>query len=276
MIKESFILERENQRPILIDWRQPSTKIKGVVLFAHGFKGFKDWGDWNLLADYYSDKGYVFIKFNFSSNGGTMEEPIDFPDLQAFSENSYWKEQQDLTDMINWSCDRFYEPVHLIGHSRGGAAVLLQANNSRVRSVCSLAGVTDLQGKVSEDQYSLWLAGKDYMVMNGRTKQNMPMSPIFYKDLIAHSDELHIEKVVSTSKTPIMAFHAKDDKSVHFTDSLNLQKWNDQIKVHLLDSSGHTFGMKHPSIETKLNNQLIELYEQWIGFIESLPSNKTL
>jgi alpha-beta hydrolase superfamily lysophospholipase len=270
MIKESFILEREKQRPILIDWREPDIDSKGVVLFAHGFKGYKDWGDWNLMADYFSQHGFIFIKFNFSCNGGTMENPIDFPDLKAFSENSYWQEQLDLIDVINWSSAKFNSSLHLIGHSRGGAAVLLQADNTKVDSVCSLAGVSDLKSRVSDEQRNTWLAGNDYMVLNGRTKQNMPMSPKFYIDLINHAESLDIELVVSNTQVPIMAIHAKDDQAVHYSDSLNLAKWNDKVIVHLLESSGHTFGMKHPSSETELNDHLKGVFEKWGDFVAAV------
>ena len=55
-----------------------------LIIFCHGYKGFKDWGAWNLMAEAFAKIGFCFIKFNFSHNGGTIEQPIDFPDLEAF------------------------------------------------------------------------------------------------------------------------------------------------------------------------------------------------
>jgi hypothetical protein len=51
---------------------------------------------------------------------------------------------------------------------------------------------------------------------------------------------------------------------------LNLAKWNDKVIVHLLESSGHTFGMKHPSSETELNDHLKGVFEKWGDFVAAV------
>ena len=64
-----------HERSFLLDiaW-VPDQKPKPVVVFFHGFKGLKDWGPWHLMADFFAERGYVFVKFNFSHNGTTLEE----------------------------------------------------------------------------------------------------------------------------------------------------------------------------------------------------------
>ncbi len=98
---------------------------KPVVIFCHGYKGYKDWGAWNLVAEKFALEGFLFLKFNFSHNGGTVDNPIDFPDLEAFSENNLSKELDDLEDIINRvSSSDFFKPeidssnITLIAHSR--------------------------------------------------------------------------------------------------------------------------------------------------------------
>ena len=44
----------------------PDDHAKPVILFNHGFKGFKDWGPFNLMASKFAEAGFVFIKMNFS------------------------------------------------------------------------------------------------------------------------------------------------------------------------------------------------------------------
>ena len=80
-------------------------QLKPIVIFCHGYKGFKDWGAWNLMAEAFAEAGFFFIKFNFSHNGGTVEQPIDFPDLEAFGNNNYTKELDDLESVIDWVCN---------------------------------------------------------------------------------------------------------------------------------------------------------------------------
>ncbi|MEQ6122074.1 hypothetical protein [Reichenbachiella sp. MALMAid0571] len=87
--KESFILaSKHGNKSFLSDVRYEKNGIKkAVVLFIHGFKGFKDWGYFNLMADHFSDTNFVFVKMNLSHNGTTPESPLDFADLEAFGNN---------------------------------------------------------------------------------------------------------------------------------------------------------------------------------------------
>jgi predicted dienelactone hydrolase len=73
-----------------------------LVIFCHGYKGYKDWGAWNLVADEFVKKGFSFVKFNFSLNGGTIENPIDFPDLSAFSQNTHSQEVKDVGRLLKF------------------------------------------------------------------------------------------------------------------------------------------------------------------------------
>jgi len=51
-IEKNIILNRTNRKPILIDTFYTEEKTnQPVILFCHGYKGFKDWGAWNLMAE---------------------------------------------------------------------------------------------------------------------------------------------------------------------------------------------------------------------------------
>src|ERR1700755_3024138 len=95
--KQNFNIPGAKGRGMLIDITFDDTLINApMVIFAHGFKGFKDWGTHNLLAHYFAEHGYRFLKFNFSHNGTTPDKPIDFSDLIAFSDNTFSIELADL------------------------------------------------------------------------------------------------------------------------------------------------------------------------------------
>ena len=102
-IEKNIILNRTDKKPLLIDTFYSESKTdQPIVVFCHGYKGFKDWGAWNRMARLFADAGYFFIKFNFSHNGGTLSQPIDFPDLEAFGKNNYTKELDDLGSVLDW------------------------------------------------------------------------------------------------------------------------------------------------------------------------------
>ena len=94
-------------KPILTDiFFKESNQLKSIIIFCHGYKGFKDWGAWNLMAETFANAGFFFVKFNFSHNGGTVEQPTDFPDLEAFGNNNYSKELDDLGNVIDWVSEK--------------------------------------------------------------------------------------------------------------------------------------------------------------------------
>ena len=50
---------RQNAINIDITTHLPSGQPKPVVVFVHGFKGFKDWGHFNVLADYFTTRSWA-------------------------------------------------------------------------------------------------------------------------------------------------------------------------------------------------------------------------
>ena len=190
----SYIIQGKHDKSILIDskYLENGTK-KPIILFCHGYKGFKDWGAWNLMAEKFANSGFFFIKFNFSYNGGTMEEPIDFPDLEAFGHNNYTKELEDLEAVIDWVLlnetikkEADTGNINLLGHSRGGGIVLIKAEeDNRIKKVISLAGVSDYKVRFPQGiALNNWKKDGVYFAENGRTKQQMPHYFQFFTDFI--------------------------------------------------------------------------------------------
>jgi hypothetical protein len=85
IIRQSFTIEGAEGRLILMDLHfKNGQEDHPIVLFVHGFKGFKDWGAYNLVAEYFVKQGFRFLKFNFSHNGTNPESPTEFTDRGAF------------------------------------------------------------------------------------------------------------------------------------------------------------------------------------------------
>ena len=57
-------------RKSLIDLEIPEKFNGELILFVHGFMGFKDWGAWNLVQQYFTGKNYGFCKFNLNHGVG--------------------------------------------------------------------------------------------------------------------------------------------------------------------------------------------------------------
>ena len=277
-ILKNLIVDGKHQKPIVTDvLYQENHQPKKVVIFCHGYKGFKDWGAWNLMAEAFANAGFFFIKFNFSHNGGTTEQPIDFPDLEAFGNNNYTKELDDLKYVLDWISNNFdfknevnIDDISIIGHSRGGGIVLLKTNeDNRVKKVITLAGVCDF-GKRSSTIGDLenWKKTGVKYVVNGRTKQNMPHFYQFYEDFIQNQERLNVQKATENLQIPHLIIHGDNDTSVLINEAENLKKWNPKAQFEIIKNADHVFNVAHPWKKNFLSAELQKVTNICIDFLK--------
>jgi len=255
-IDKNIILKREDKKSILIDTFYSEEKInQPIVIFCHGYKGFKDWGAWNLMAKSIADEGFCFIKFNFSHNGGTVNNPIDFPDLEAFGNNNYTKELEDLNDVIDWSQEHFKNnsainttKISLIGHSRGGGIAIIKASEDpRISKLITLASVSNFENRFgSETEIKNWKEKGVKYVLNGRTKQEMPHYIQFLEDFEANKERLHIESATKSLELPVLIIHGGKDTSVNIDEAYNIYEWSKNNQLEIVENADHVFNTKHP------------------------------
>ena len=280
IITSTDIIDGKHTKPILIDATYNSQKTNlPIIIFAHGYKGFKDWGAWNIMANAFAEAGFYFIKFNFSHNGGTMEQPIDFPDLEAFGNNNYTIELDDLDSVINWIYQNKtikaianLNALNIIGHSRGGGIVTIKAQEDpRVKSLITLAGVCDLAKRTATiGDLEEWKNKGVKYVLNGRTKQNMPHFYQFYENFIQNEKRLNIKRVVSSLNIPHLIIHGDNDTSVLIKEAENLHKWNPESEFKIIENANHVFNTKHPWESNTLPKELQSVITHSVNFIQNI------
>ena len=265
-------------KDILADlfFNETGTK-KEVVLFCHGYKGYKDWGAWNLVAEEFARQGFFFVKMNFSHNGGTVDQPIDFPDLEAFGNNNFIKELDDLETVIDWLSDdgsvkkeKDMNRLTLIGHSRGGGIVLLKAHeDKRVSKVVTWAGVSDFGSRFPEGEVlAQWEKSGVAYVHNGRTKQEMPHYFQFFTTFKENEERLTIKTAVSNLEIPFLIVHGDQDETVAIVEAQNLNRWNDESQLRIIAGANNTFGSSQPWIEKTLPTHLKAAVSQTLEFLK--------
>lgn len=261
ILNTSFI-GSQNRKSLLRIYYPDKLDNAPILLFAHGFKGFKDWGHFPLIQQSFADAGFIIVAFNFSHNGGTVENPIDFPDLEAFSENTYLKEVADVGFVLDWISERKHDyflaaninHISLLGHSRGGGISLLAAYKfEAIKKVVTWAAVADFVERLpSETELEEWKNTGVYHLKNGRTNQEMPMKYEFVESLLKNKDELNIESAVRNSKKPILLMHGVNDETVALENAQRIQSWNNKVQLVALGNCNHTFNGKHPWVEAQL------------------------
>ena len=273
---KNFIIEGKHQKPIVTDvFYKEDHQPKKVVIFCHGYKGFKDWGCWDLVAEEFVNRGFNFIKFNFSHNGVTTENPTEFDDLEAFGNNNYTKELFDLQVMMDWvsadnEFDSFFDKseIYVIGHSRGGGIVTLtSAKDSRVKKAVTWASVSNLIDRLPSEIEDWKSAGVVYQ-LNGRTKQNMPLYYQFKENTILNKEFLDIEKISRKIKIPFCVIHGRKDIAVKEEEATNLDKWIPTSQLILIEDATHTFGSYHPYDKDELPEDLKTVVDESINFLE--------
>ena len=265
-------------KPILIDATfKANNKPKAVVVFCHGFKGFKDWGPFNKIATHFAEQDFVFVKFNFSYNGTTPNSPVDFEDLKAFGENNFCKELDDLGLVLDWikTCDILKgeidtSSISLFGHSRGGGIAMLKtAEESSIAKVISWASPANfLKNLPTGEKLEKWKAGNVAYIYNGRTKQNMPMYFQFYENCKANADRLNIKNAVSKMRISHLVVHGSEDPTVLLSEAENIKNWNANTHLHIIEGANHVLGGFHPFDLEKFPKDLQEAVDVTIAFLK--------
>jgi pimeloyl-ACP methyl ester carboxylesterase len=266
-----------NIRESLFDLTIPEGHNGELIVFSHGFMGFKDWGAWHLVESYFVQRKFAFCRFNFSHNGGTIVQPIDFPDENAFSQNTYSFEVHDLMSILSHLSlsIQHFNGIHLIGHSRGGGISLLAAAKmkddvqlfQKVNSVGLWASISDIFSRFpSGEELEKWENEGLRFVFNSRTNQRLPQSFNLYKDYLENSDLLNIQKACQNLNMPVFIAHGNLDTSVLIAEGENLSAWL-QKPLHIIEGADHVFGAKHPWVSDKLPTQLKELCDKQYAFL---------
>ena len=275
--KKNIVLEGSHDKPIVTDvFYANELNNKSVIVFCHGYKGFKDWGAWDLMAEAFANAGFVLVKFNFSHNGGTVEQPIDFPDLEAFANNTFIKELDDLETVLDWITNPDNEilsnantqDITLIGHSRGGGIVTIKAaEDRRVTKLITWAGVSDYKNRFPKGEaFKQWEKDGVFYVENGRTKQQMPHYFDFYSSFIDQEERLTISKAAAKIAIPYLIVHGTHDPTVDVQEAYSINAYNPDASLFLAERADHVFGARHPWENNDLPKDLEKIIEKSIEF----------
>lgn len=265
-----------DNRPMLVDIRYDDQfSNQSIIIFVHGFKGFKDWGHFPNIGEELAKAGFAFVNFNFTHDGTTVSQPTDFADLEAFGNNNYHKELFDTELVIQGiSSSKLFsdllidrDKIFLLGHSRGGGiAVTKAAENELVKGLVTWGSIGDM-GRTAAD-LEQWKRDGVVYVPNARTNQQMPMYYQFVEDFLDQKDRYDLQKSCSKINVPALFIHGTDDQTVPFAYSKNLNEWSQNSELLLIEDGDHTFGGKHPFTENELPEHTKAAVKATIEFLK--------
>lgn len=113
----------------------PSTHPRAIALFAHCFTCGKDIAAASRISAGLVDEGYGVLRFDFTGLGSSEGE---------FANTNFTSNVEDLVAAADMLRERYEAPRLLIGHSLGGAAVLVAASRiPEVTAVATIAAPSD-------------------------------------------------------------------------------------------------------------------------------------
>ncbi|MEM8932483.1 MAG: alpha/beta fold hydrolase [Acidobacteriota bacterium] len=231
-----------------------------TVVICHGFKGFMTWGFFPPLADLLVDRGFTVVRFNFSGSGqGPDDERVTDP--EAFRRNTISLERDEtlhVLDHLETIAPDRVDPkrIGLVGHSRGGAAVLLAATSDRwldrLGAMVTWAAVGTVH-RYPADLIEAWRGDGVVQVQNSRTGQLLEIGTELLDDLEQHREALDLEAAATRRKAPWLIAHGGGDESVVVDEAHRLSDAAARgdleaapIRVEILPGASHTFGARHP------------------------------
>jgi len=252
--------------------RVPSrVSSKGTIVFAHGYKGFKDWGAWPVMGDVFAEAGWEFVRFNFSHNGHLSSDEMNCTDESAWSRNTYSIEKSDMVFMLSRSRSPFADNEKLIvmGHSRGGGIAALAASEVFVDRAVLLASVSDFGARFPKGAELIkWQQSNMLNVLNARTGRTLTHPYSFYEDFINNREALDIETAVRSLSGQLLVIHGEDDKAVSPSEGKHIADWAERGEYCGVSNTGHTFDTSHPWTSRELPRGALILVEKTLEFLE--------
>jgi len=272
--KQYFTIPGAKGRSMLADLTfDDANKYAPLVIFAHGFKGFKDWGAHNLVAQYFAESGLRYLKFNFSHNGTTNDKPAEIADLISFADNTFSIELQDLEAVIGFVCGgsamKAVTGVYLIGHSMGGGiSIIKTAKDKRITKLVTMASISGFRNLWPEEIETQWrLQGISYF-LNKRTGQYLPLKVSALIDLDKNPARLDILAKAAEIKQPWLIVHGDSDPTVPLARAEELKKAQPGAELSVIPGGDHTLGASHPYTESSLPAPLLEFAKQAVDFFK--------
>ncbi len=273
-------IEGSRERPVLLDiYYKKDRNRKPILIFLHGFKGFKDWGHFDLLGRYFSRNGFVFVKYNSSFNGTTRENPSELTDFEAFGHNNLSTEANDLGRVIDFALSGDFplpaeetdqSGVHLLGHSRGGGIVIIKTTEDpRVKKLVTLASIHDFESFWDEETMQKFEEEGVTYVVNSRTGDRLPIYYQLAEDYLANKDRLQLPEAAKKVQKPWLIVHGEADETVPVQVAHYLHKLNPGSQLEILPEANHSFGGSHPWQEKQLPEAAQKAADRIIEFLKN-------
>lgn len=259
MTKHHFEIQNSNGHKVKGDIRIPfSDSAVPVVIFSHGFKGFRNWSFIPYICENFSENGLIAINYDFSHNGIIDDEKQIYDD-EIFRKNRVSYAIDDLSCLINeieYNLLNFTEfqnifngEIYLAGHSLGGAVSILTAPKFQsVKKISLWASISELN-RNTERQKAIWKDKGEILIEIASTGQKLHLDYDYIEDKDINFPNNVIMETLKTLNYPVQIIHPEKDLTVNIKEAHELKSTESDIRKReliVIEKAGHTFNCRHP------------------------------
>lgn len=248
------------------------------AVFAHCFTCSSNLNAVRNVSRILTSHGFGVLRFDFTGLGKSQGE---------FAESYFSANVSDLLDVHEYMKEHFAAPGLMIGHSLGGAAVLVAASQlTDVRAVATIgapATIDHVKHHFSHQVEEIEKLGAVEVNIGGRPFK-------INKEFVNDFDKMDLGAVVKSLKKPLLILHAPFDKIVGIENAQKLYQYAFHPKSFIsLDDADHLLTKKEDSVyvgdlvgtwvkkyfDAKENQMLSTEGEQLVGHLDIIENNFT-
>jgi pimeloyl-ACP methyl ester carboxylesterase len=206
----------------------PEGEVKAYAIFAHNFAGSKESLAASRISRALTKESMGVLRFDFTGLGMSSGD---------FSQTTFSTNVTDIVYGAKYLMENDRAPKLLIGHSLGGAAVIVAA--SMIPEVCAVAtiGAPSNPSHVSH----LFEEHLNTIVETGRSEihiagQTLPITKEFLEDI----EQYNLEGILRNFQKAVLIFHSPTDMTVSINHAAILYQAARHPKSFLsLDRADH-------------------------------------
>jgi len=206
----------------------PDGEIKAYALFAHCFTCSKDIFAAGRIAIALNALGIAVLRFDFTGLGASEGE---------FENTNFTSNVQDLIKAADYMRENFQAPSILIGHSLGGAAILVAAHDMpEIKAVATIGAPAD-----SAHVAHHFEGARDEILEKGEAEVCLVGRPFkIQKQFLEDIESQSMDNNIAQLKKPLLVLHAPMDQTVGIENAEHIFKTAKHPKSFVtLDSADH-------------------------------------
>lgn len=180
------------------------------AIFAHCFTCSSSLSAVRHISRSLTQKGFAVLRFDFTGLGRSEGE---------FADSHFSANVEDLLDVHAYMTKYYKAPSLLVGHSLGGAAVLVAASKINTVKAVATVGAPASTTHVKH----LFSHGVDEVKAKGEAEINIGGRPFkINRDFIDAFDKTNLPQVVKALRKPLLIMHSPFDKIVGIENAQEL------------------------------------------------------